>query len=450
MKINFVYLSYFLLFINLKIFSVSDWSITNQGTYILADDIPASTGDATNGTINIKSSYVTLDLNGRFISQTSSGGTAGAIGIVVDAGLTDVVIKNGTIKNYLGSGVKVNSNCLRVSLQNLIVESCATRGIELDGAAGNLIQESEIKNCKIYNCCTTSSSDVGLRLVFCYGLNVTDVVLDNLLSANPSTFIGIQIDSSLNCLFNNVSVVNSLIPTGGFTGFGISSNSGNCQGHVFNECFVSTCSVTVSGAGYSGFSISGANTSKNLFKKCKVISCVSTQNISGFSVAAANNVFDKCIVTNNVAINNLASGFIITGLNNIFIECIATNNLSKGTTIGYGANSNDIILYRCISSYNNCVPGSSIGLSLTNSDCEIRECDFSKNNSSSGDASSYGIRWTAGSNAVFAKNISCRNGSTSNTNNITGVSFALGSQTGVSSTTMATPTNTWTNLALAS
>ena len=107
-------------FLNLNIFS-TDLLITTSGTYQLDDDI-LSTGDATNGTIRIQSSYVTLDLNTCFIQQTTN--TANCNGIQIDPGLSDIVIKNGTVSGFTNSGISVGSNCSKININNLIVENC--------------------------------------------------------------------------------------------------------------------------------------------------------------------------------------------------------------------------------------------------------------------------------------------------------------------------------------
>ena len=128
----------------------ADWVITNSGTYILNDDLLSTNADSS-GAIRISSSFVTLDLNGRFVYQNNA--TAGANGIVVDAGLTDVIIQNGTIVNFRRSGILVNAGCSVIKLQDLMIENCAIRGIELIGTAANKIIKSEVNNCKIFNCC---------------------------------------------------------------------------------------------------------------------------------------------------------------------------------------------------------------------------------------------------------------------------------------------------------
>ena len=60
------------------------------------------------GAIRISASNVTLDLRGRTLSQISK--TVPPVdGIIVDPGLTNIIIKNGTVRDFSDAGIRVGA-----------------------------------------------------------------------------------------------------------------------------------------------------------------------------------------------------------------------------------------------------------------------------------------------------------------------------------------------------
>lgn len=455
-------------FFIINIFSTADWTITTSGTYILNDDISASTGDATNGTINIASSYVTLDLGGRFIAQ-AAGGTAGAIGIVVNSGVTDVVIKNGTIRSFLQSGVRINRNNSRISLQNLLIESCAVRGIEFQGASGSTILSSEIKNSKIYNCCSSASADTALQLLFTNGLVIENLILDSNNPGSTGTFNTVLIDSCSYCSFNNVYVVNvtGAASSSVLRGFSFISNSAVVQTCILDNCQFNNSTNSSSGI-IHGFYLTDNGSANlvnyNVFNNCLVSTSIAGGNFYGFYCSGSNcqtNVFDKCIVTGNTSSTGNFGGFEIdsTSKQNVFSECIALGNThssasSTGTNLGgfkIEGNASANALLRCVAADNVSTNTVCAGIYIVAGTSNyIKECQATKNVGNS-DTNSNGLRWDAGANNIFVKNIASRNGSTGSTTDIGGAfPFPANSQTSATSATMSTPGVPWSNLKIAS
>lgn len=101
------------------------------GNYYLTDNIEFHpTGAPTaNIVIHITSSNVSLDLNAKQISQASANHTPLVRAIVVDPGLSNILIHNGAISNCSGAGIVIASNCENITLHKLSVLSPGLSGI---------------------------------------------------------------------------------------------------------------------------------------------------------------------------------------------------------------------------------------------------------------------------------------------------------------------------------
>ena len=113
-------------------------TITAPGAYVLTRDISVTGGNA----ITIQASGVTLDLNGRAVSSSSSSGNL----IQINDGAIDVTILNGRL--YGGNNginyVTSNSNAMGPRIKGVDIQHLAGDGIYIAGAA-----YIEISNCRI-------------------------------------------------------------------------------------------------------------------------------------------------------------------------------------------------------------------------------------------------------------------------------------------------------------
>ena len=85
--------------------------ITRPGYYCLCEDTvfnPAIGVSPYIGAITISASNVTLDLRGKTLSQISKT-VLNVDGIIVDPGLTNIIIKNGTIRDFSDAGIRAGA-----------------------------------------------------------------------------------------------------------------------------------------------------------------------------------------------------------------------------------------------------------------------------------------------------------------------------------------------------
>ncbi len=433
---------------NFKIKSV-DWLITTSGNYILDDDI-FSTGDATNGTIRIQSSYVNLDLNGREISQSSA--TASCNGIQIDAGVGDVKITNGYIKNFTRAGIVANAGCNNLLLQNLIIDSCQVRGIDFNGTStitgGTNITESSILNCKIINSSTASTADFALSLSNCSNLLISDCVFSKNGGAPAQNWSVIGVTDTTYCSFIRLDINSNSISAHNFVAINLNSISSTIVGNYFLDCIVrnnSTASTALFGFSFA------TNSEYNVLDGCQVLNNSGGANLSLFFNISGNcHTFRNCIADGNFGATNECVGFALDIVNScVFLNCISSNNrCTSGDTNGFRVQSAfGNVFLNCAAIFNYSPASAAEGFLAVSgtpvSGNQIINCDF-MNNTGNASSTSYGISLQTGTsgNAFLSNN--CAFNGTTGANQTSGVN--AGAVTSTTSITSASATSPWATL----
>ncbi len=287
------------------------FTITTPGLYCFAPNIginPNLTGRlvvSSGRGIIVNSSNVILDFN-----DTILEGNGGTVGVTVNSGIQNVIIRNGTVQFMTNSGIILNNNT--------------------NQSNGPII----VDNMTFVNNPT--------------GLNTFSSL--NLLVRNSkaffSTISGFSIFQGINCVFD------SCVSDNNVNGFAITSSNAL----QFSKCQASSNTA-------NGFNISGIAASQ-------FIACTANRNQTGFivtngTVPNQSNLFDGCfaaqnsnngffITSNQITLQNSsafnnATGFFINGNNNSLLNSIAKNN----TLVGINATVNDSQVDNCQSINNN-------------------------------------------------------------------------------------------------
>jgi len=165
------------------------YTISSSGTYLLCNDIvfnwtdPNSTGTIQNAIV-ISASNVTLDLNNKTLSQNGAGI---AIGILVSPGVSNVTIKNGTVRYFKGIGIRAKG-CDTLHFDDLNVLNNGTsiydqlHGKSIWAAGVALV---DCSNIYMQGCKVNENSDTGL-----VGGGVTNLQVNNCSFDNNTAPLG--------------------------------------------------------------------------------------------------------------------------------------------------------------------------------------------------------------------------------------------------------------------
>ncbi len=185
-------------------------TIATSGFYKLATNVTNQ--------ITISVSNVTLDMNG----CTVSGGTNG---IVINSGLSNVTIKNGTVTGVTSDGIQINSGCNDIILDNITVKNC------LRGISGTQFSNAIIRNCDMVLNTTGLQIDTG-----------RNIIVDH-CAASANTQAGYSLLTSTTCIFLDCKAL--------ATGDGNTNTSGteanvfgfvtsNGYGNMFQRCIANS------------------------------------------------------------------------------------------------------------------------------------------------------------------------------------------------------------------
>jgi hypothetical protein len=395
--------------------------ITVPGSYLYGEDVTYSPVATNDSIIQISTNNVTFDLGGRIFTQGNL--IAGLNGIIVDPNLTNIIIRNGYIQNITGTGIGIGQGCSRITIDNIVTFSCDLRGMNLGGATGTPITDSEVKNCSLLSCCQGATGDFGLRLFQCSRVKVTNCNINN-NGLSSHALSSVRVNTCLQCDFQGVNVLSNIGTA--VVGFDIVTSS-TC---LFGNCLVRNNTALGAGLTMTAFAINGTGNAFNVFNNCMSFeNAAPAANPSQcFSFDLSNNSFANLFIACKAIGNTAAAvnGFNLTGptnvINNSFIDCIAQRNNATGASAGSAAagfainNTADFgMILRCVSSFNTSTNDSAYGLLFQGgtggSNWSIRESEFVRN-IGSGNATSFGINIIAGTTNMFSKNTAFNNGTT--------------------------------------
>jgi parallel beta-helix repeat protein len=373
----------------------SSLTISTPGHYLLGADARNSSGATS--IIRISSSNVIVDLADHIISADA---TIGVSGIVIDTGLTNVVIKNGTIRGSTGSGIVVNSNCSQVAISGIQFERCA--GVALDL---NRLTDSIVHDCSFTECPADSGTISIIALLRCQRVAIASCTISRVTVPNPSGRFYCALNDCVDCDFTDVMIVDNADQAPTF--FYLES----CQTIRFDRCAVLANTLDATGDGFSFF-----DTSRCVVNECVVMNQIAQGSFDGFSLAdSANNSFNNCVVENCQSVGDFLHGFRMRGrcTNTALQNCLVRNNSARSFLFGYYVETTiQLVMNACQAVGNSCQSGRCAGYFCEEpvSDCSLIDCYFISNKGDS-TANSFGINsQTPKFNNLYFRTIAFENG----------------------------------------
>lgn len=332
--------------------------LNSPGLTLIEQDTVADPDITNDSMYCIEASDVILDLGGFTISQDPADPMPGFTGITVSPGLSNIIIRSGTIQGMTGSGIVIGEGCTNVTIEDITILECNASGIILNGNLGNTIKDGSISNCYVYSCTGVASNPTyGLRLIYCDNIVVQD-----------STFNR-----------NDASTVNN--------GYGISAE-------WCTTCRFTDCEASANGGNAIGVGINIYNSEWSTLENCKTINNISRSSGSaqavGFLIDTSNHTtINQCLSKHNNNAVAQAYGFHATnGSDNILESCQANQNTGGTKAAGFLFDSNEAqsSLLNCLSILNNGgASGDGYGILLdTAQHCDILFNNVSNNTGSTG------------------------------------------------------------------
>ena len=336
--------------------------IKKPGKYTLKEDVFSKHAEIA---ITIRASDVVINLN----NHTLSGQNKSTIGILA-VNTSNLIIQNGTLRNFTINGIKIDPSS-NIVLDNLLILQ-----------NGNVSGPPDTGGLAIFNSSYIDINNVNLNENFNFGLGMSGVNNVNFINSNSDGTKGIAsgtifgneatgilvsstggngspfVYGSSNLNFINSTVNNTTAGDSAFgifidsLGIGVSVNPNSNV--IIENCAVNNTTqtnVTPTSGALAPFAegITMAGGFDVTIKNCTVdtLSAAATtdlpaSHIVGIEVAGTNNaLIDSCTVSNATAIANYVHGFDIEGSgNNItFTNCIAymiTNNSSNSSHLALG------------------------------------------------------------------------------------------------------------------
>ena len=360
--------------------------LCKSGYHCLCEDAVFNPKANQNAAIRISTSNVTLDLRGRTLSQKSKD-VLGVDGILVDPGLTNIIIKNGTIKDFSDAGIRAGALSepliteLSISdiqaFNNALSTTIADPNFRGEGIGGVVIFNAQ--DVKINNCTFNTNAFAGL-----WSFNITKFTMENChcddnTAANffaPNTQLviggtvaGISTDIRIShCTFNRNTSGGEALGFGLDFAFGTNASTNivldACQFND-NTAIVSDPAIALALEGSSEAAGTAFVRATNLtLQNCEANGNSLTLNVPltsgfppvneglvnlvfGFQVANSNNVtITNCSSSGNkfqnnsgVGVRNVTESFSISnGTNKVYMS----NCHADGNSNGYNADSDPL------------------------------------------------------------------------------------------------------------
>jgi hypothetical protein len=433
----------------LQIFTIGiaqavDLVITSPGVYEFGSDITSNPVVPNDTIVRVDVSNVVLNFRDHFLKQQVGNTQPGLKGIVISAGVKNVTIKNGTIRDLLGKGIVVSAGCSSIIIENLNIDGCTLRGMEFNGTSTSPIEEVLIKNSKIVRCCMGTLGDIGILCEHVFNSKIENVsLIGNGIESN--NFEAIKFSNSGQNQLKNCEFVDN---NGKLC---IAAHMINAPGNVFRECRV--ISNNAGSESFHGF-LAETNSHENIFEQCIAESNQgnggASFEINGFTINGCN--FCNLVECTSRLNSGTGNGSIVHGfkVNDAqaanLIKCVSSHNshlVELGNVFGiFWQNNFMCSALDCLVESNNAT-NEGIGMQITDcTQCETRDSQFLFNG---GDLLKRGLRISGGENNLFLSNVAFSNG-TMAIEQIEGLGVLETSDLNTAARNLTTVTNPWINI----
>ncbi|HZJ17261.1 MAG TPA: right-handed parallel beta-helix repeat-containing protein [Chthoniobacteraceae bacterium] len=285
------------------------------GSYYLTASLTGGSGQ--NG-ITVVASHVTIDLNG---FELIGGGGAGA-GVFIGGGVSNVTIRNGTIRNWGSEGVNGATNPL-MRAENLIVRNNGASGLLLDVKA------------TVFNCIADGNVTKGINVF-------QNSVVVNSQAVGTTGVPGTGIVMSDSCVLRGCTASGNAgngVSAAAFATIDGCTSSGNTDDgfNVNDGATISNSSANENGT--NGGTFPNADGFKASFN-CTVHNCAATKNTGNGLNVTSGSFYNGATVRQSTFTRNSSAGISLPP-NSTVVGCTANENGTIGIFLSSGSSVSD-------------------------------------------------------------------------------------------------------------
>lgn len=339
--------------------------INKPGVYRLADDITLEfeVRQTIPSAIIINASNVVLDLNDKTLAEF---GSTLAVGVLVNS-QSNIIIKNGTIRNFKLNGIRLNSGSDLVILDKVRLQNNGSASVSATAGLPGGLTMSNSTNILLVDSQLDENIGVGGGIGGSSNILTKNCSFDgNLPTTAVSAFTGVTFGLAILVedipIFQNgaedIFVLDSTFinNSGSGSAFGLailgSVNLGGPVGPQIYNVLVESCEISntsTSGGGTTGLVTEGLTTliHNGVIRNCKVFNTTSTNTLNnhlvGLEASGSSIVIDNCVVNGVSGTSTRMAGFDVESQGNDIIfknsECfnISNENTATGSFVyGFG------------------------------------------------------------------------------------------------------------------
>ena len=292
-----------------RLIKVLPFTIGSSGSYYLTGSL---TGVSGNHGITVNAHNVRIDLNGFELIGAAGSSTSG---VFIGGGITNVAIRNGTIRNWTSHGVNGAGNH-DVRVENVIARN--------NGGNGLLLDEKAL----VLNCLAEGNVNIGI-----YVLKNSIVKNSQAIATTGSPGNGFQL--ATNCAMSDCTAGanfgNGIVMGAGGALYGCASSSNTLDG--FN---LSDGSSIASSIAYQNGINGGATPNSSGIRvsfNCTVSNCVANGNTGSGLTVSSGSFNNGPNVTNSVFNGNTLDGITASAGGANIQGCIANDNGGDGIIV---------------------------------------------------------------------------------------------------------------------
>ncbi|HEX2977588.1 MAG TPA: right-handed parallel beta-helix repeat-containing protein [Candidatus Babeliales bacterium] len=307
--------------------------VSSPGNYIYGADNTGNPTDPNDSLVCIEVGDVVVDLGGHAFTQDPNNFVGGFSGVVISPNLTNVTIRNGSIRSLTGKAIIVGEGCTDIRIENIDVSTCYDGGIIINGVSINPVKDIVVDNCLVSSCTgSEASTTYGIRVSNGENITIKNCTIKGNDGGTVSSGFGISLEAC-----DSSRIEDTVAHNNGGNALGVGVSLFQCQWTTVNNCSVFNTIARAVSSRATGLLIN--QSSHTTISNCAV---KHTNNSLGEAygyqlIDGSDNLCILCQSLNNASAT-IASGFYLNGTEtkSSLLKCKSRLNDGGVAGVGYG------------------------------------------------------------------------------------------------------------------